>query len=322
MIVLRILLALPILGMGVLSAMAAVAAHGGRTSTRLDVLTHFAPIWLAAGVLALLFCGIAPKGLLRLATMLSGVVGIVASGALMLPEYRRPVSRASADAPHQLKLIQFNNKQGHTRVKPATDWILSQKADVVVLEEASRGLVKALKGAGYHSACGDCDVVILSRAKPIHTNVPKIQHADRAWAPTARATFAPRDGGYTVVGTHTSWPTFGDFQQRQGRRLARVLAELPQDRLILAGDFNSTPWSFSRRAEDDLFGLERRTQGLFSWPAPDFALKRQVKLPLPVLAIDQVYAGRDWKTVSVTRGPPLGSDHYPVLVVLALDPAD
>lgn len=320
MTILRILLALPILGLAVFSAMAAVAAHGGRTHVRLDVLTHFAPIWLVGGVMALLLCGVAPKGLLRVAVLLSSVTAIVASGALILPEYRRPISRAPADAPGQLKLIQFNNKQGFTRVKPATDWILAEQADVVVLEEASRGLVKSLKNAGYHSACGACDVVILSRARPIITDVPKVSDDDRAWAPTARATFADEDGGYTVVGVHTSWPTYGDFQQRQGRRIARVLDEMPKDRMILAGDFNSTPWSFSRRAEDALFGLERRTQGVFSWPTPDFALKRQVKSPLAFLAIDHVYAGRDWKTVSVKRGPPMGSDHYPVVVVLALDP--
>jgi endonuclease/exonuclease/phosphatase (EEP) superfamily protein YafD len=134
MIFLRILLALPILGVGVLSAIAAVAGHGGRTHTRLDVLTHFAPVWLAGGLVALLLCGIAPRGLIRASALLAGLVAVIASAALMAPEYLRPVSRAPAEAPNQLKLIQFNNKQGYTRVKPAAAWILDEKADVVVLE--------------------------------------------------------------------------------------------------------------------------------------------------------------------------------------------
>ena len=36
-----------------------------------------------------------------------------------------------------------------------------------------------------------------------------------------------------------------------------------------------------------------------------------------VLPIDHVYAGPGWRTVSVQRGPKLGSDHYPVIVTLA-----
>ena len=40
-------------------------------------------------------------------------------------------------------------------------------------------------------------------------------------------------------------------------------------------------------------------------------------LPFPFLPIDHVYAGRDWRTVRVQRGPRLDSDHYPVIVRLA-----
>ena len=41
----------------------------------------------------------------------------------------------------------------------------------------------------------------------------------------------------------------------------------PTDDVIVAGDFNSTPWSFSLRRQDRWFGLERRTRALPSWPA-------------------------------------------------------
>nr|QQZ48664.1 hypothetical protein JKL49_14190 [Phenylobacterium glaciei] len=47
-----------------------------------------------------------------------------------------------------------------------------------------------------------------------------------------------------------------------------------------------------------MFGLERRTKALFSWPAYLGA-----KVPFPFLPIDHVYAGKGWRTVSVKRGP-------------------
>lgn len=303
-----------------LCAAAALVAHGGRWHPRLDVLSHFAPIWLLGGLLVLAASPISPPGHNRTINLMAGAVAVLAALGLVAPEYLRPMSaRAPADAPRQLKLVQFNNKAERTRTKEAADWIVAEKADVVVLEEASPFLVQALRDRGYHAACGRCSVAILSRAIPVATDVPQVDIRTGARAPTARATFAPSDGGYSVVGVHYVWPTYGDMQQRQGRRLARVLAELPSERLILAGDFNSTPWSHARRAEDKLFGLERRTKALFSWPTGE-GMPPWWRIT-PFLPIDHVYAGKDWKTVSVKRGPKLGSDHFPVVVVLALAPS-
>jgi endonuclease/exonuclease/phosphatase (EEP) superfamily protein YafD len=88
--------------------------------------------------------------------------------------------------------------------------------------------------------------------------------------------------------------------------------------MIIAGDFNSTPWSFALRRQDRLFGIERRTRALATWPARTL----RSEAPFPFLPIDHVYAGKGWRTVSMQRGPRLGSDHYPVIVVLqATDPA-
>src|SRR5690606_31941267 len=114
-------------------------------------------------------------------------------------------------------------------------------------------------------------------------------------------------GSFDVVGVHYAWPTTSD-QAGQGRALARVLDQLPRKRVILTGDFNSTPWSFARRREDALFGIERRTRALFSWPAAKFSRYR-IQFPFPFLPIDHIYAGSDWRTVSIERGPALGSDH-------------
>jgi endonuclease/exonuclease/phosphatase (EEP) superfamily protein YafD len=119
-----------------------------------------------------------------------------------------------------------------------------------------------------------------------------------------------------VIGVHYTWPTPDGMQQAQGRRLETYIDRYPKDRLIVAGDLNSTPWSFTRRDEDRRFGLERRTRALFSWPAQEFS-RRRLRVPFPFLPIDHVYAGSGWRTVKVERGPVLGSDHYPVIVTLA-----
>ena len=157
--------------------------------------------------------------------------------------------------------------------------------------------------------------MILSKRRPTARGglSPSVSRARLAGA---WATWSSPQGPFTVVGVHYTWPFPAGPQQQMTLRLADVLEDFPKDRLIVSGDFNSTPWSFSLRRQDRLFGLERRTRALASWPAGRFSRLR-ISMPFPVLPIDHVYAGDGWRTVSVKRGPKLGSDHYPVVVTLA-----
>jgi endonuclease/exonuclease/phosphatase (EEP) superfamily protein YafD len=154
-------------------------------------------------------------------------------------------------------------------------------------------------------------VTILSRTPPLAIDRPRRGFYGRGPAITI-ARFADASGPYAVAGVHFIWPT-DRWQPENSRRMLQVLQPYSRERLILAGDFNSTPWSFARRRDDAALGMERRTRALFSWPAgeaPGF----------PFLPIDHVYAGPGWATVSVRRGPALSSDHYPVVAVLAAKP--
>jgi len=302
------------------SAAAAVAAQGGRMSSRLDILAHFAPFWLLGGIVALVLALLAPRGGLRGLTIALGLVATLAAGALIVPELTRPISKAPADAPRQLKLIQFNVWGRNQDPQRTVDWILAQQPDLVVMEELQPRVADLLRrqAKGYHLTCDPwgCTTSILSRARPVAVSVP-FDGMPGAWAPTVRATFRDADGqDFTVLGVHYTWPTHRGAQRAQGLRLATIIDRFRNDATIVSGDFNSTPWSFSRRREDARFGLERRTRAVFSWPAAPFTRYR-LHLPFPFLPIDQVYAGAHWRTVSVTRGPRLGSDHYPVVVVLA-----
>ena len=135
---------------------------------------------------------------------------------------------------------------------------------------------------------------------------------------------APRDSG--------AWPSPDTFGRHSGlgqfRRsgdgatpswetafLASRLQAFNRDNLILEGDFNSKPRSFSLRRQDALFGLMRRSHALFSWSVRPYS-RYKFWTPVPLMPIDHVYAGAAWKTVSVTTGPKLGADHLPIIAVL------
>lgn len=296
------------------SLVAGLLGQGGRWSARLDAFNHFAPVWLAAAVLGLGLALAAPRTARPVLMTLAALAAVV-SALQIVPEVmsRGRDPRAAPDSAGQLRIVQFNAWGENVKTAEAVGWILAQNADVVVLQES--GAVKAaLVARGYSAQCDRCGAVILSRrpavrrfAQPPSGDLPGFI----AWA-----MFDDPGGQYTVVAVHRYWPVRVARSKAQTETLNSVIEGLPRSRLIVAGDFNSTPWSFARRREDRDWGLVRRTRALFTWPAARLSHNR-LPAPFPWLPIDHVYAGDGWATVSVARGPEIGSDHYPVVVTLA-----
>ncbi|WP_304164754.1 endonuclease/exonuclease/phosphatase family protein [Phenylobacterium aquaticum] len=317
-----------VFALGLACATAALIGLCGGVNPRMDVATHFAPFWLAGALAVTAYAlWLAPRDL-RVTFMTLGLFGVAAAGGLMAPEYLRPMSaKAPADAPNRLKLIQFNAWEKNAEIEATAKWLTSQGADVLVVEEGSGPLIDRIAELSrYHVTCRTCGVAIFSRAAPLpKSTTPSMVRKPplpKGWAicpPIAVAGFMMAGRDVNIIGVHTVWPTQSGLQAAHGRYLALKIAELPRDQVILTGDFNSTPWSFARRREDRAFGLERRDRALFTWPAR-LVLDGKVTLPFPFLPIDHVYAGSGWRTVKVRRGPRLGSDHYPVIVTLALKP--
>src|SRR5690349_8088997 len=102
---------------------AAVLAQGGRFSARLDVLTHFAPVWLAAALLALALALLAPRSG-RTALIAVSLLAGAAATLPILPEVlsRGRDPRAPPDAPGQVKVIQFNAWGQNARTDAAAAW--------------------------------------------------------------------------------------------------------------------------------------------------------------------------------------------------------
>jgi endonuclease/exonuclease/phosphatase (EEP) superfamily protein YafD len=314
-VVLTVLLAPPLFLGAALCAGAAAAAHMGGESLRFDILAHFAPIWLTGGLMslagALVFHGYARALILGM-----GAAAVLCAGALMAPEYLRDIGpKAPPDAPDQLKIVQMNVWSRNEELQSSVDWAFAQDPDIVIFEETTPALRdRVADRPGWHATCRACEVMILSKRPPLRSGMVRLRGPKPG--PLTRAVFRDRRGTFAVIGVHYAWPTDSSDQQAQEAGLAQVIAMSPRERTIVAGDFNSTPWSFSRRRWDAEFGLIRRDRALFSWPARQYKRLRWLGF-FPFLPIDHVYAGSDWATVKVERGPRLGSDHYPVVVTLA-----
>ncbi len=306
---------------GGLCLAAALLAQGGRVDPWLDLLTHFAPAWLA-GALVTIGCGLSlAKGLARRGLLILGVLGVLAAGGLIAPELTRTI-RPSIRAPAatQIRLIQFNAWEENANPERAADWIVSQNPDVVTVEELTPAFQNALVARGLVFNKGVSTTAIFSRG--VRDRHPfAVPSADWKLLPEfARASFPAPDGGedFSVVAVHLTWPSLSS-QWGQREVFASLLDLYARDRLIVAGDFNLTPWSFALRRLDGRLGLERRDRAIATWPAMQWIRGRLVMLPA-MLPIDHIYAGPAWRTVRLARGPRLGSEHYPLIIDLALEP--
>ena len=298
-----------------LCATLSIAAQWGRVSLRWDLATQFAPVWLLGSAICCVTALVYRRGL-RWSLMAVSLIGLGFSASLVVPEFVRSTGpHAPAHAPDQLKIVQFNVWHENPNPEAILDWLDRERPDIAVIEENSSHFRKALtaRDRGWSVACLQCEVMILSRQPAL--SVDNARHGPRDTpGPLTHAIYNDRRGAFEVIGVHNAWPTDTD-QQPQERRLAAFIDGRPRERLIVTGDFNSTPWSFQRRHWDQVFGIPRRERAVPSWPAHNYKQLRW--LGLPFLPIDHVYAGPGWATVKVERGPRLTSDHYPLVVTLA-----
>jgi endonuclease/exonuclease/phosphatase (EEP) superfamily protein YafD len=118
-----------------------------------------------------------------------------------------------------------------------------------------------------------------------------------------------------LLGVHLHWPMTPGEARIRNRQLTRVaaIANATSGPLVVAGDFNVTPWSPHFRRVLATSGLRDCAlgQGLgASWPAPATWLG---------IRIDHCLASAHWRVLDARVGPHLGSDHRPIIVELALE---
>ena len=302
----------------------ALIGQAGRISAAADFLNQFTPVWLTLGLAAALVMAIGP-GRLRLAGLGAAAVLIATGGLAVLAEGVTGGGPTPARRPGEVRLVQFNLLKQNSAPEAAAEWIRDQDPDVVVLEEV------ALSGARvrdllrqdfpYETDCLSgrkrCSTVIMSATPPLAGDgLARGDPENRAALSAAWIRLQTAAGPLTVVGVHYGrpWP-YGD-QTGQREALSRFVRSASTDGMAIAGDFNMTPWTFAMRRQDEAWPLRRVTRGLPSWSGERVGLPggRTWVVP-PLLPIDHVYLGRDWTATTVRRGPWLGSDHRPVMVI-------
>jgi endonuclease/exonuclease/phosphatase (EEP) superfamily protein YafD len=210
-----------------------------------------------------------------------------------------------------ITLVQYNTWDDNLDLSQQLREIERLNGDIVTLEEIDARKAKLLQDLRprypYQFTCFDiveCDVVILSKFPMVGAT------ARGVWeGPTyARVKFGGNGSGLTVYGVHTTRFPHSRAQLHQVRALVKVL-EGENTPLIVAGDFNATPFSRITSILEQSTGLKRLTR-LPTWPA---------NMLLPQLAIDHVFVSPGIRVLDEEKiGNAAGSDHFPIVITLAV----
>ena len=300
---------------------ALLAGMLGRQGWVLDLFAHFRPQYGA------LFFAIALVSLARrhaalaFASMAGAVLAMVPVvqhlGLLSISAQAvgSPTTGAQ-DMAAPFRLVTYNTwlrQRDHTSL---AEYLESADADTIVLQEIGHAQADALhtRLSSYpyaYTEPGLDGAVVFSRWPILEARTVRLGEKG---TPAAWVVIRWRDVDTTVLGVHLHWPLGGRSARLRNQELAHVAAYARSvtGPLLVAGDFNTTPWSSHFQDMIRASGLGNCAAGRAiagSWPAQF--------MPLGI-AIDHCLASHHWRSLNVRTGPRLGSDHLPVVADLML----
>ena len=287
-----------------------VASRLGQLWIAFDVFSQFT-LQFAVIAAAFLVGLLMPRAKLLTAAVLL-VLGIAGIGMWPHLASRDPwPAVTAAEGERALKVASFNTLWINNDADAVKAEIVRLDADVIVLIEmgpAKRRILAEIKDRYPHQAdcygIDYCNFAVLSRLPIAATE------ARGRWQgpPFIRVKLGPEAGGLTVFGVHTTRFPHAAAQFRQVTEIARLI-EATAGRKLVMGDFNATPFSRIMTVLQDRAGLARLTF-LPSWPA---------QLGLPQIAIDHILVSPGLRLLAPARiGEAAGSDHYPVIAMIAV----
>lgn len=282
-----------------------------------DLFAHFRVQYAALFVLLAVVLLILRRWLVAFAAL----AGLAVS-AVPLVDYLTDASSDTATAATNaptFRLLSFNVWFRNPDMARTAAYIEESRADAVVLLELTPSQAETLRPLlpsypNYYIEPSRMGAAVFTKWPVIDAGSLPLA---KGGAIAARVRVDWQGSPMTVLGVHLNWPLGPRNSQYRNEELAGVVAFSKQQRepLIVAGDFNLTPWSqyFSGALEES--GLQDSALGFGlarSWPS-QFA-------PLG-MRIDHCLSSREWQSVHFEVGPSLGSDHLPIVADLSLRPA-
>lgn len=295
----------------------------------LDLLNH-AQIFLLPGTLVgLVIVAILLRGRARSFAMIYAIMGIAASANVMVPEFIGSMQqRPAAPASGTITMMTHNLFGMNYEMEKVRAAILAEKPDIIVFQEYFGEQATDL----HPLLIAEYPFFVRCRGGKranlgLYSKLPFEQVDDGACPNNAYgttrtahilATFqAPNGKPFSVLTTHMDWPFPIQRQSDQLRALTEVISKVDGP-LIVAGDFNSTPWSYALRDFVARSGLVRQTINLLTYPMSWHYLGAW-RDTIPFLPLDQVMTRDGIVVHEIHAGLPTASDHLPVVFTFSVE---
>ena len=276
---------------------------------RLALASHFRPHLAAASLLLAIF--VSTVALPAWVASLAALLALLATAANLFAIWRViphiAPSEPGGEPTVRLRIAFANVRKENTRHVDVLGWVRRENVDLFVACEVEGVWPEALAELadilphGVHAPMGD--LVIMSR-RPLG----EVRHPVTRYGNAIATDLETEAGRLTVVGLHTTTPS--NERDSTGRdALIETVGHIVWRReggVVVAGDFNATPWSIPMRrllAGGRLAYGPGAFRGTFPAWLPDWA----------GIPIDLVLAGGGWRVAGQQRGPRVGSDHWPIL---------
>ena len=316
----------------------------------LALLNTFALYLFLPLLLVVPLCGLLRMRRLGWAAAALSVIGLVWFGGGAVPAMPTGLERNTLpQSGSALKIVVYNVRDGGRNIAPDVAWLLGTDADVIFLSELNDvgedARLDALRRAYPYEVRGDVGQRILSRhALRAGESVVK---DEPPWSGVAIKTGIELAGRQlSLYSVHMAIPKgtkehfdMGRFpfnflpqrnflikvfvrydETRRNSEVEQLLSAVRADTnpVIVAGDFNLGPYSvaYARMAAALQDSHARAGTGLgHTWPTGVVSGVPQWMPPL--LRLDYIWHSAEFVTLGHQVAGPLGSDHLPVMAVLA-----
>ena len=242
------------------------------------------------------------------------LIASVGEGAnIIYHQQQTRLAAAPSGATPLFRLMSFNLLNTNTNGRQIADYILASGADIVMLMEAAPLAPhrdELLAAYPHYSLCSGrprCDTVLLSK-HPLRNIVTG--RLSQVW--NERLITAEADVNGTAVQlvlAHMVKPYFDQFAAEETYRLSRVIRAL-EGPLVIAGDFNATPWSDN---------IDRLARWETLAPGPAYPATWPVELGPFGIPIDNILTRAPLVIERIEAIPdPMGSNHLGLIAEASL----
>lgn len=268
-----------------------------------DSVAHFRLYFLVALCATLVSSLVLKQRKMAVVNLMAMLVAITSLAGVL----RNPPQK---DLASNFLLLQLNVYYNNQTPDALVAYVRRQQPDVLTLQEvfpAQQGVIDSLRADYPHVAsCGVDGTVVMSRLPPWPQGEQGCTHFN-GQAGVAYLTVERNGRPVTLMSLHLVWP----YPSRQKQHVDAVTTELARfgHPLIVAGDFNATPWSHTVKRIEEASRTHIVGGVRHSW------FSRRFRLGLP---IDHVLLPDSVHAQGIEIGQNVGSDHRPVLIRLAL----